>query len=611
MQTPPTIACCLCGKPTPSDVAVEGRCLACLTATVDLTEGIEKECEVEMCKLCAQSDVYRWYRNPQWVVAELESAELLSLCVRRVKGLKAVRLVDASWIWQEPHSRRLKLKLTVARDVLTGRTLQQSFIVNFVVKTRMCTGCTKLAANDSWQSKVQLRQRADHPRTLLAMEHEMRRRQQEVRAAVDIKRTKEGLDFTFQRRQQAQRFVNLLHSIAPCRTKASASVVAANAKTGTSNVKHTWAVEVAPCCRGDLLLLPKALAGHTAPGASRWALVTHVGAALHLVDPLSGLPMELSAEAYWRHEAHLGRLAGREQLTTYVVLDIEEESTAGGGVGTAEAVAAGGAVAGGTAGVGAPTAGATATGDGAIGRGGPWVATDATVARERDFGANDDTAFVRTHLGGRLASGDEAFGYDLEAMAHVEEEDAPSVVLVEKKVDRKKSRAKRGSGSARRRRRKEGGGADDSSFVTTTSYQTEMGDVLDDLSIDGEEDASELAAMGEAFGDFVRDLDAPADDETDSVAASDPRDAGSSEPTVIAAAAAVASAAQEAISITSKSSTRPPLPEKETATAAATATATSTATAVATAAAAAAELARRRAALEAALAEVDEVADLE
>ena len=58
-------------------------------------------------------------------------------------------------------------------------------------------------------------------------------------------RTKEGLDFLFLRRQHAQRFVTLLHSLAPCRSKASSSVVATNAKTGASNVKHVWSVEVA------------------------------------------------------------------------------------------------------------------------------------------------------------------------------------------------------------------------------------------------------------------------------------------------------------------------------------------------------------------------------
>ena len=244
--TAPTIACCLCGTPTVADCAVDGRCVACLAATIDISEGIDKQCEVEMCRTCAMSDVYRWYRNPQWVLAEPESAELLTLCVRKIRGMKNVRLVDASWIWQEPNNRRLKVKLTVAREVLSGQTVQQSFVVDFVVNTQNCDKCNKAAAKDTWVAKVQVRQRTDHPRTLLAMEQMMLKRQRELGRAppVEVKRTKDGLDFLFLRRQHAQRFVSLLHALAPCRSKQSTSVVATNAKTGTSNVKHVWSVEV-------------------------------------------------------------------------------------------------------------------------------------------------------------------------------------------------------------------------------------------------------------------------------------------------------------------------------------------------------------------------------
>lgn len=104
----------------------------------------------------------------------------------------------------------------------------------------------------------------------------MRKRQSEMSRAppIDVKRTKDGLDFQFIRRQHAQRFVSLLHSLAPCRSKASSSLVAANAKTGTSNVRHTWSVEVAAVCRGDLVHLPRSLTAHAS--VSRWAIVTGV-----------------------------------------------------------------------------------------------------------------------------------------------------------------------------------------------------------------------------------------------------------------------------------------------------------------------------------------------
>ncbi len=104
-QTVPSVHCCLCGTVAPADRMVEGMCIACTNLNVDITAGIERTLEVEMCRTCS-----KWYRNPQWIAYEHESPELLSMCLRRIRGLKRLTLVDARWIWTEPHCRRLKVK---------------------------------------------------------------------------------------------------------------------------------------------------------------------------------------------------------------------------------------------------------------------------------------------------------------------------------------------------------------------------------------------------------------------------------------------------------------------------------------------------------------------
>ena len=504
--TRPEIACCLCGRPTAD--AVDGRCLHCLAATVDITEGISKQHEIEMCKPCEQNGIHCWYRNPQWVRLEPESAELLSVCLRKVRGLKTVRLVDASWIWQEPHCRRLKIKMTVQKEWQSS-VVQQSFVAEYTVKTRACDKCNKMAAKqDAWMAKVQVRQRAEHPRTLAAMEQQMIRRQAELGKAppIQVKRTKDGLDFHFARRQHAQRFVSLLHSLAPCRSKSSSALIAANLKLGTSNVQHVWSVEVAPISKGDLVRLPKALAGGAAGGA-QWALVGAVGGSVRLVDPTSGRTFEISGEAYWRHP--FAAVASRKQLSTFVVLDVEADdevyTSAGAGAGA-----------------------------GAESR---WRPADATVARTRDFGANDIQHLVRTHLGGAIDAGDEALGYDLEGMTSIDEagesELPQAVLLVEKKRPPKAAATnkQRANGSARRRRRK-GGGSDsddgESSVCSSTSYQTDVSEMMDGLAVSGEggeggDDESvgeeELATLGAGLGEFIGTIvhEDDEDDEDDEV----------------------------------------------------------------------------------------------
>ena len=72
-------------------------------------------------------------RAPQWTYCELESKELLSICLRKIKGLKTVKLIEVGFIWTEPHSKRLKVKCTVSKEVVKNVNVQSSFITEFVV----------------------------------------------------------------------------------------------------------------------------------------------------------------------------------------------------------------------------------------------------------------------------------------------------------------------------------------------------------------------------------------------------------------------------------------------------------------------------------------------
>lgn len=85
------------------------------------------------------------YRPPtSWVVAALESKELLALCLRRLKGLNKVRIIDASFIWTEPHSRRIRMKITIQQEAFVGTIIQQQFEVEFVVASQQCPGMQSL-----------------------------------------------------------------------------------------------------------------------------------------------------------------------------------------------------------------------------------------------------------------------------------------------------------------------------------------------------------------------------------------------------------------------------------------------------------------------------------
>ena len=92
-------------------------CIACLKAQIDVTEGIPKQLQLNHCRECNR------YLKPPWLSCELESPELLSLCLSNVKGLKRVKLIDAGFVWTEAHSKRIKVKMTVQKEVVGGTLL--------------------------------------------------------------------------------------------------------------------------------------------------------------------------------------------------------------------------------------------------------------------------------------------------------------------------------------------------------------------------------------------------------------------------------------------------------------------------------------------------------
>ena len=56
---------------------------------------------------------------------------MLALCLKKIRGLNQVKIIDASFIYTEPHSRRIKVKLIVQKEVVKNVEIQESFMVEF------------------------------------------------------------------------------------------------------------------------------------------------------------------------------------------------------------------------------------------------------------------------------------------------------------------------------------------------------------------------------------------------------------------------------------------------------------------------------------------------
>ncbi|GAM17566.1 hypothetical protein SAMD00019534_007410 [Acytostelium subglobosum LB1] len=389
-QTQSNILCCLCGVLIPANPS--NMCVNCIRSQVDITEGIPKQLIVQWCRGCN-----RYLQPPNhWAMCELESRELLTLCIKKVKGLNQVKLVDAGWVWTEPHSRRLKVKLTIQKEVFSSAILQQVFIIEFIVQGQQCPKCQKFEAKDTWNAVVQLRQKVDHKRTFLFLEQIILKHNAHSQT-LNIKERTDGLDFYFSNKNHGHKFVEFVSSFVPIKTKRSEQLISTDEQNNNANYKHSFSVEIVPISKEELVCMsPKVM--HSLGGIGPIVLVTKVSNLIHVIDPNTLQSGEINALSFWSHPFR--SLCGQKQLVEFVVLDV------------------------------------TLTGE----RKGKFAMADIQVARSSDFGSNDTTFYIRTHLGNLFNAGDMALGYDL-STAVLNDNDftsiktkqqVPEVILVKK-----------------------------------------------------------------------------------------------------------------------------------------------------------------------------------
>eukprot|EP00904_Undaria_pinnatifida_P005794 jgi/Undpi1/2344/HiC_scaffold_13.g05727.m1 len=415
-----TILCCLCGRPIQPNGA--NMCGACLKDQVDVTEDIPKKgLVIIQCRRCL-----KWLtKNDHWSHFELESAPFLALVLKKIPGLSKHELVDAKWIWTEPHCKRLKVHITVRKEVLNKVMLQQETVVEFVVNNKQCNTCNKEFTNMVWRAVVQIRQHTAHKRTMLVLEQRILKADAH-RKCLSVETVRGGIDVYFGAKHDATEFVNFLSSVAPIRCKESAKLISTDVKSNIRNSQLTMAVELPYLCRDDLVVLPKS-AGNRLQGTL--CVVQKVTSVVQCIGPSSGKMADLTSDRYWRSPPD--PLLSTNSLVEFVVLDCEPAEFSGGGGG------GGGGKHGGTGATGSQVA--------------LW---EVVVALASDMGSAEDTFTVSTHLGksagGRpLEAGDMLLGYDLrgknfnEALLKGLSGELPDIVLVKRAPPPKSAHSKK------------------------------------------------------------------------------------------------------------------------------------------------------------------------
>jgi nonsense-mediated mRNA decay protein 3 len=154
-----------------------------------------------------------------WVYRE--SPQLLTLLLKKIKGIsREVKLIDANFVWTEDHSRRLKVKITIQKEIKGGTVLQKTFVVEFEEQHQQWDDCKASYTPHQWTASVQIRQKVNHKRTFMLLEQLILKAKVHDKC-IKVEEKDDGLDFQFKSKSHANSLVNFIQDQVPVRTKTS------------------------------------------------------------------------------------------------------------------------------------------------------------------------------------------------------------------------------------------------------------------------------------------------------------------------------------------------------------------------------------------------------
>lgn len=386
------IPCCLCGSMIQPNAA--NQCGPCLAQTIDWKDKFRGPFYTYQCRVCRRFQ--NATNSKRYDFMEPESPELLAVCLKTLP-LSQFKVVDASWIFTEPHSMRWKVKVTLRKEV-ESVMVQQRLMVELINKWQMCGDCNRQFTNRTWQAVVQVRQHHRQKKTLASLEMAISKNEKLRKHVLSIDGKNDGFDFYFLSNVHANAFVQHLQGISPMRVKTSQKMVSEDLRNNTANVKTSHTIDIVPLGKHDLIYLPKTVKSKL---AGRIVLVHNISSQIRLVDAdpprnTTAVTTDLSADQYYKNEKSIVVLAIPTRMIKFVVLDVELCP-----VGDSE----------------------TNT---------KYSLADVQVVKEHDF---EQVFHVVSHLGNILQAGDTVWGYELKQLAHDMDQylqNVPEIVLVQK-----------------------------------------------------------------------------------------------------------------------------------------------------------------------------------
>ncbi|KAK1443465.1 nonsense-mediated mRNA decay protein 3 [Babesia gibsoni] len=306
--------CCLCGdivaKPTASRM-----CHLCMSKSVNLAQEVSTHCTVLQCVTCKR------FCHDRWLSCELESKELLSICLKKVKGLDAMKIINANFIFTEPHSKQLKVNVLVQKEVDNNVIVEQPIQIDYAIKSSQCDHCKRMYTPHIWKAMVQIRQKTKDKRHILMLEQIIIKNNAHENVSNILSR-RNGFDLHFQSKTYAQKFADFVSDKIVSQVKSSKKLITQDSSNNKWDFKYTLQVTLIPICTDDLVFLPPKIASMNG-GISPFLLCVNLTTTISLIDPFTLRTLDISNDKYWK--SPFSSLFNKFNLCNFIILNIERD----------------------------------------------------------------------------------------------------------------------------------------------------------------------------------------------------------------------------------------------------------------------------------------------
>jgi nonsense-mediated mRNA decay protein 3 len=307
MMTYSKIVCCLCSAVI--DANPSGICEVCAKKNIDIVSNLPKEFTLIYCKKCDR------FNRPPWVKIERESPEMMSYCLSKLKSFNhKIKIIDSSFIYTEPHSKIIKIKVTVQKEV-DKNLINQSLIIEYKENWILCRDCQKLQTPHIWCAKVQIRQKVPHKKTFMYLEQYILKNKMQEKA-MNIQEVNEGVDFYFSVKRDAEVFTDFISSVVPSKITLSKKYVSLSTTT------FTFLVDIANVSKYDIIKIDynsSKLLGGFGP----LIICTRLSSKSHFVDLISFKEIDFDSNTYFRY--NFTNFCDSLKITEFLILDVNEE----------------------------------------------------------------------------------------------------------------------------------------------------------------------------------------------------------------------------------------------------------------------------------------------